>query len=332
MGSMVAPPRIDERSMVAGTTVRFTLLLVLLLVSSGSMMQSVINRLYGADNYGCLLAAGGDPNQGIQSYAARITRYFAAVQTCRDRFEPEAPLWLTLLWPALLVTATVVLFRCLPRWKARRGRFVPLEAIDHDGEIRRRLADFAAVAGLDRLPRVVVDPAAASTSAVVFGSNRRPIVCLHGGLLARMSTDPTAFRAVALHEFAHVRNGDVTLTYTTIAVWRVFIGLVLLSYVVWELSDIPASARSRFWPVTHRMRRVSCCLWSSWSRWSISPAPTCCATGRSTRTSPRCAGARIRAAGRSPHPAGPRADCAGHSASSSKCGAPIRAGSCAGTL
>ncbi|MEU0566824.1 M48 family metalloprotease [Nonomuraea sp. NPDC005983] len=249
MASVVAPPRIDERAMAAGTTVRFTLLLVLLVVSSGSMMQAVTNRFYGASDYGCLLAAGGDPNQGVgRATAARIVPYFDAYQACRDRYEPGAPLWLTLLWPVLLVTVTVVLFWCLPRWKARRGRLVPLEAIDHDGEIRRRLAEFAAVAGLDRLPRVVVDPAAASTSAVVFGSNRRPIVCLHGGLLARRSTDPTAFRAVALHEFAHVRNGDVTLTYATIAVWRVFIALVLLPYVLWKLSEIPASARSQWWP------------------------------------------------------------------------------------
>ncbi|MFC4011306.1 M48 family metalloprotease [Nonomuraea purpurea] len=249
MASVIAPPRIDERAMVAGTTVRFTLLLVLLLVSSGSMMLTVTNQFYGASDYGCLLAAGGDPNQGVgRASTARIVPYFEAYQACRERYEPGAPLWLTLLWPALLVAATVVLFWCLPRWKARRGRLVPLEAIDHDGEIRRRLADFAAVAGLDRLPRVVVDPAAASTSAVVFGSNRRPIVCLHGGLLARRNTDPTAFRAVALHEFAHIRNGDVTLTYTTIAVWRVFMALVLLPYVIWQLSRIPTSARSRWWP------------------------------------------------------------------------------------
>ncbi|WP_169978156.1 M48 family metalloprotease [Microbispora sp. H10836] len=249
MASVVAPPRIDERAMTAGTTVRFALLLVLLLVSSGSMMHAVINQFYGADSYGCLLAAGGDPNQGYgRANAARIAPNFDAFRACQDRYEPGAPLWLILLWPALLVTATVVLFRCLPRWKAWRGRYVPLEAIDHDGEIRRRLADFAAVAGLDRLPRAVVDLAAASTSAVVFGSDRRPIVCLHIGLLTRRSKDPTAFRAVTLHEFAHVRNGDVTLTYATIAAWRVFIALVLLPYVIHALSGIPAAARSPFWP------------------------------------------------------------------------------------
>ncbi|MEU8036899.1 M48 family metalloprotease [Streptosporangium sp. NPDC049078] len=235
--------------MAAGTTIRFTLLLVLLLVSSGSMMRAVTNRFYGASDYGCLLAAGGDPNQGFgRANAVRLASYYDAYQACRDRYEPGAPLWLTLLWPVLLVMATVVLFWWLPRWRVRRGRLVPLEAMDHDGEIRRRLADFAVVAGLDRLPRVVVDPAAASTSAVVFGSNRRPIVCLHGGLLARMSTDPTAFRAVVLHEFAHIRNGDVTITYATIAVWRGFIALVLLPYAIWQLIEIPASVRSWFWP------------------------------------------------------------------------------------
>ncbi|MEV6040776.1 M48 family metalloprotease [Nonomuraea sp. NPDC052116] len=248
MQTVVPAPRIDERAMGAGTTVRFILLLTLLVVSSGSMMQVVASRFYGGFGYGCLLAAGGDPNQGTnRAVSARIIAHYDAYRACVDRYEPAAPWWLPLLWPVLLVTVAVALFWCLPLWKARRGRVVPLEAIDHDGEIRRRLEDFAAAAGLARVPRTVVDPTAVTTDALVFGSNRRPIVCLHGGLLACMTTNPNGFRAAAMHEFAHIRNGDVTITYATIVVWRVFIALVLLPYVTWYLTAIPTSVRSPFW-------------------------------------------------------------------------------------
>ncbi|MFF7725357.1 M48 family metallopeptidase [Streptomyces sp. NPDC008001] len=247
MAVPAAPPRVDERALGAGTTVRFVLLLVLLLVSSGSMMQFAADRLSVKPGYACLLAAGGDPNEGGDHATAVRAAHHDAYQACVDRYEPAAPWWLNLVWPVLVVAVAVVLFRCLPAWKARRGRTVPLETIDHDGGIGRRVAELAAVAGLTRIPRIVVDPAAASTGAVVFGSNRRPTVRLHGGLLVRRTTDPEGFRAVLLHEFAHIRNGDVTLTYATVAVWRVFVALVILPYVTWYLVALPAAVRSPFW-------------------------------------------------------------------------------------
>ncbi|MFF8918728.1 hypothetical protein ACF08M_36835 [Streptomyces sp. NPDC015032] len=80
---------------------------------------------------------------------------------------------------------------------------------DPDGEIHAVLRQLATVAGLDHLPRVIVDPAAVSGGAVVFGSNRRPAIRLHGGLIVRRHTDPERFRAGVLHEYAHIRNGDI---------------------------------------------------------------------------------------------------------------------------
>ncbi|MFI7649281.1 M48 family metalloprotease [Micromonospora sp. NPDC049460] len=251
---MVAEParsRVDERAMGAGTTVRFALLVVLLLVSSATMTANVTAWLSDTDSvegFACLLATGMDPNDaysaaGEASFMANV----AAYEACIARHERPLPWWIRLAWPALLVVLASVLFWCLHLWKARRGRVVPLTAIDRDGEILRTVESLAASAGLARTPNVVVDPAAASTGAVVFGRNRRPTVCLHGGLLARRATDPEAFRAVLLHEFAHIRNGDVTLAYATVAVWRVFLAVVLLPYVVWWIIAFPGGPWSPEW-------------------------------------------------------------------------------------
>ncbi|MEV3977495.1 M48 family metalloprotease [Nonomuraea sp. NPDC049758] len=249
MTATASAPRIDERAMGAGTTVRFVLLLTLLLVSSGSMMQVVARGYFGGYGYGCLLAAGGDPTQGTdRGVSARIIANHDAYWACVDRYEPAAPWWLPLLGLVLVAAVAVALFLALPHWKIRRDRLVPLDVIDHDGEIGRRMAELAAVAGLARVPRIVVDLTAVTTDAVVFGSDRRPIVCLHGGLVARRTADPDGFRARAMHEFAHIRNRDLTITYATVVVWRVFVVLVLLPYVVWYLTAIPTSARSPFWP------------------------------------------------------------------------------------
>lgn len=218
--------------MGAGTTVRFVLLMVLLLVSSWHVMGGITRRAAlrsGFDHFGCLFAAGGDPFDGdVARDVVAMNLQAPAYQACLDRYEPPLAWWATLSWPVLLVVVAWALFRGVPAWRTRRGRVVPLAAVDPDGGILRLVEELATVAGLTRAPRVVVDPAAASTGAVVLGSDRRPTVCLHGGLLARRRTDPEGFRAVLLHELAHIRNRDVTLTYTTLAVWWAFVAVVLL--------------------------------------------------------------------------------------------------------
>ncbi|MFK4596534.1 Zn-dependent protease with chaperone function [Streptomyces pristinaespiralis] len=226
-------PRVDERVLGAGTSVRFAMLLFLLLAASGSMMLTVIIGLSDGDRAGCELAAGVDPDDsGFWGPAVSTTGQIHAFRYCESLWAPAPSWWQIAAWPALLAVSAALLFRLLPLWKARRGRVVPLEAADPDGELRPLLAELAATAGLSAMPRVVVDPAAGSTGAVVFGRTRRPVVCLDGGLLVTRHRDPVRFRTVLLHELAHIANRDITLTYATVAVWRVFLVLVLLPYLL----------------------------------------------------------------------------------------------------
>ncbi|MFB9905606.1 M48 family metalloprotease [Allokutzneria oryzae] len=242
--------RVDERVLGAGTTQRFVLLVVLLVLASGSMALSVASGLSDSDGggWGCALAAGWDLSHGDDraTMMARLAQPHA-YETCIARFAPPPPWWIPLVWPVLLTAAAGVLFLCLSAWKTRRGRVFPLEVDKHDTELRALLEDVVAAAGLTRAPRFVVDPVAASTSAVVFGSNRRPTVCLHGGLLASRHADPERFRAVLLHELAHIRNGDVTITYATVAVWRVFLAMALLPYLATNIYWFAAGLRSPWW-------------------------------------------------------------------------------------
>ncbi|WP_431875835.1 M48 family metalloprotease [Amycolatopsis sacchari] len=239
---------IDPRVLVAGTTIRFLLLLVLLLISSVSMASFLIgNGIFGTweNGWGCLLAAGADPNSGdLLSVASEPTQN-AAYVTCMARFASSPPWWLVPAWLLLVVLAAAILFCVLPAWRGRRGRVVPLDLLDSGVELDRELSMLVETAGLARSPRFVVAPAAATTSAVVYGRFRRHTVCLHGGLVARRSTDPGGFRAVVLHELAHIRNGDVGLTYATVALWRVFFVGVLVPYT-WGMVRIVLSP-SNFW-------------------------------------------------------------------------------------
>ncbi|MFJ1707009.1 M56 family metallopeptidase [Kitasatospora sp. NPDC088346] len=228
-------PRIDERVLGAGTSIRFVTLLILVLAVSGAMALEVIRGLAAGDTDGCDLAAGVDPDDGgFWAKTLSITGQATAYRFCFSRWAPAPPWWQVFGWPVLLTAVAGLIFGVLPRWKARRGRVVALELIDAKGELLALLGELGAVTGVVPLPRVVVDPAAASVGAVVFGRTRRPVVCLHGGLLAIRRSDPERFRAVLLHEFAHIANRDVTLTYVTVALWRAFLALVLLPYVLWQ--------------------------------------------------------------------------------------------------
>ncbi|MFF3667197.1 M48 family metallopeptidase [Microtetraspora malaysiensis] len=227
-------PRIDERALGAGTTVRFALLVALLVATSSLMVIYVTIALSTYDGFGCSLAAGVAPDSDpasavIAKRALQWEAYFA----CTKRYAPSPPWWVLAGWWAILALFTAALFWALPAWKARRSRVVPLATMDLDGEIAGTVAELSTVAGLARPPRVVVDPASASDGAVVFGRSGRATVRLDGGLIATRRADPRRFRAILLHEFAHIANRDVTITYLTVAMWRVYTVVALPPFLAW---------------------------------------------------------------------------------------------------
>ena len=240
--------RLDQRVLSAGTTARFVLLVVLTVTSSAGMMSTTVQVVshVGKQALGCMYAAGLDANGGgYLANVAALTSQEHAYEACVARFGSVMPQWILVIWAILLLTAAATLFFALPAWKGRSSRVVSLEMVDGRADLRPALEELAATVGLARVPRFVVDPAAAAASAVVFGRPRRYTVCLHGGLVARRSADPEGFRAVVLHELAHIRNGDVLSTYATVILWRVFLAGVLLPYTAWHAMVFGTS--SQFW-------------------------------------------------------------------------------------
>ncbi|MEV6261109.1 M56 family metallopeptidase [Streptomyces sp. NPDC051784] len=236
MPSGLAPDqrvRIDEKILGSGTGPRFVTLLLLLLTASGAMILEVFKVLADGDAMGCALAAGVDPGDGgFWNANLSIAGQGFAFRSCISTWAPAPPWWQLACWPLLMLITSGVLFNVIPRWRSRRSRVVPLESVDPNGSLSARINELCATAGVTPLPRVVVDPAASSVGAVVFGRTRRPVICLHGGLLAIRRSEPKRFQAVLLHEFAHIANRDITLTYVTVVLWRAFLALVLLPYAL----------------------------------------------------------------------------------------------------
>ncbi|MFJ8389408.1 M56 family metallopeptidase [Streptomyces sp. NPDC094438] len=231
------PAALDERILGAGTTQRFVLLLLLFVAGSVATTGSIVNDLFHiADGrwLSCALADGYDPSGSYQSQMLYVisSEHDRTMAACAES-STDVPYWLPLAATAVLVAAAYGLYRLLPVWKGRSARVVPLAEADVNGTLEPMLDALVATAGLATCPpRIVVDPSATTASAVVFGTRSSATVRLDGGLLVRLSTEPERFRAVVLHELAHIRNGDIAVTYATVALWRVFLAAVLLPHTV----------------------------------------------------------------------------------------------------
>ena len=55
--------------------------------------------------------------------------------------------------------------------------------------------------------------------------------------MTQFYTDQPAFRAVLLHELAHLRNGDVDKTYLTLAIWRAFVAGALIPFALSSIRE-----------------------------------------------------------------------------------------------
>ncbi|MFE5595069.1 M48 family metalloprotease [Streptomyces sp. NPDC056549] len=236
------PDQYDRPGLPSGTVLRFALLAIAVLVGSLEMSNTLLALLFSEDGtgLGCWFAVGDDSAFWRDALAGRASGTGRACLTEPVPGQPYAGgLWGT---GAVLVTAIAVYY-LLPAARARRRGLVPVEQL---GPAFDPVALRAELAGLIRTafrvgdpealpmvpPRFVVDCGALDASAVVFGRMRDPVVCLHAGLLVVRRTAPEKFRAVVLHELAHIRTFDVGLAYFTLALWRAFACLVLVPYAV----------------------------------------------------------------------------------------------------
>ncbi|HEX8866220.1 MAG TPA: M48 family metalloprotease, partial [Lentzea sp.] len=133
-----------------------------------------------------------------------------------------------------LFAVSLLIYLARPAWRIRRRKLVAAPE-----ELHETLAELVAQAGLPHTT-FLLDPTNVRAGGAAFGNHRRKYVVLNAGMLALHRTDPATFRAIVLHELAHVR-ADVTTTYATLAIWRAFVLVALVPYLV-TLVVSPVSA------------------------------------------------------------------------------------------
>ncbi|WP_127504449.1 M48 family metalloprotease [Actinoplanes solisilvae] len=224
-----------------GMVVRFLMVIVLSLGTAATFYAVMLaaGPAEREHTVQCRKQAGINTVTGVGSTEAY--RNFNRCDTANIRRE-----FRNLLTGALVVALGAALFyRFQPAYKRRRQRLVPLTSLGEGiAPVQERIDQLVAEAGLASTPDIVVDPLSRDAGGLAFGRFRRPAIRLDAGLLTRFSSDPAAFDTVVRHELAHVRNGDIGITYLTMAVWRSFVLLALVPVLVVELYSIWQVARS----------------------------------------------------------------------------------------
>ncbi|TJZ44537.1 hypothetical protein FCH28_29815 [Streptomyces piniterrae] len=220
---------VDTVSGVTGTGPRFALLIAVVTASSIPLLDLLVSNPQDAwrGAFGCLLAAGFDPEGSDRANLLANAGRPKAMQNCLAGVT-DVPYSKGMIATLVLLAVAGLVYWWLPKVRDRWRRTLPIEEVDADGALREELAALRDRTGIRSDLRFRVDPKRMTSGAGVYGRTGVYTVCLHAGLLARRGTDPEGFRAVVLHELAHVHNRDVDYAYASTALWRVFVLFALL--------------------------------------------------------------------------------------------------------
>jgi Zn-dependent protease with chaperone function len=226
-------PRLNPFAFPSDTTFRFFLLVVAIV----GVSLFLYNWLYFSvsDNRAEIRRTLACVEEQQAAYAAASTQADldaanARFSDCIDEINrPKAAFMLGGV--AVLLATALAFFLLAPLVKIRRRRLEPFRE-DDAPDVAAELEELVAEAGLERAPRFVWNPLNPSPGGLAFGRPGRYYVALSGGLVTTFYTDRPAFRAVVLHELAHLRNRDVAKTYFTVAIWWAFVLVGVLPFLV----------------------------------------------------------------------------------------------------
>jgi Peptidase family M48 len=224
------PARLNPFAFPSDTDFRFVLLIVSVLGSSLLLYAGIYeavpaSREYRQSQYDwCTQQA--DPTDMSGSYAERAARVllFGQCTSAVDRQEATCMFGGVLL---VLILAAVM-YWTFPLRRVRRDRLIAID--ESTPGVAACLKETHGATDLPFRPTFLWNPLNAARSGLAFGRLGQYYVALTGGLVTQIYSDRPAFRAVVLHELAHLRNADVDRTYFTNALWQAFLVAALLPF------------------------------------------------------------------------------------------------------
>jgi Zn-dependent protease with chaperone function len=227
-------PRLNPFVFPSDTTLRFMLLIVTVLGASLFIYNWIGLQTHFQDLLDSASCALRQTPNSVQALSAlNVSAFQKSADVVRQCTIPYRRIQTAYMigGVVLVVAVAVVIYWLFPFWKLWRGKLVPLSAEDSP-ELMTYLAELCCEAQLARPPLFVCNPFDQTITGLAFGRVGRYYVALSGGLVTLFSTDRTRFRAIVLHELAHLRNADVTKTYFALACWWAFVMVALVPFAV----------------------------------------------------------------------------------------------------
>ena len=213
------PPRLNPFAFPADTDFRFVLLIALVLGSSLYIYYQLSSSIFGQQ---LTLASQCKPGVSFTDCAAPYIRVVV---------------WWLIGGVMLVLVVAGGIYLLVPMWKLWRNKLVPL-TVEDAPEMVTYLANLCHEVGLAKPPVFILNPLSSGTNGLAFGRLGQYYVVLSGGLVTLFTTDRAAFRAILLHELAHLVNADVNKTYFTVAIWRAFVSVALVPFIVTSLISL----------------------------------------------------------------------------------------------
>ena len=133
-----------------------------------------------------------------------------------------------------------------------RRRYRVLDRADAP-ELVAQIDALAGEMGVTPAPGLRWQPLDRRALGLAFGRPGHRELALTGGLVPLTVRDPAAFRAIVLHELAHLRNRDVDLSYYAIGIFRAVLVLAILPFALALLRTLlsdPGTVFSFVWRFT----------------------------------------------------------------------------------
>ena len=233
--------RLNPFAFPSDTTSRFTLLLVFAIAASVLIWSSMAIR--GPSPQAGFANCSPDMNAAVNALREQLA--IALEHWQRGIAPPQPPAVATAecylpisrqILHAIAIGAGLLTFFTLgvwwlhPRWLAWRMKLSRLQK-DEAPELVAALALICSEAGLRRTPDFYWNPLGMAPRALAYGRAGRYRLALTGAMAMRYATDPPAFRAVILHELAHIVNRDIDKTWLAVGAWWALVASSLVPRV-----------------------------------------------------------------------------------------------------
>jgi Zn-dependent protease with chaperone function len=227
-------PRLNPFFFPSDTDFRF-IMLILVTVTATLLMYSFLYSVFPTNVQALVRVVRSCYTTTItahpESTFGGLQAFYASYELCVIPSYQVVAVW-DGLGVAFLLSVAGAIYWLFPFWKIWRGDFKPLQKGNTPSGLMELLSDLCHQSRLPRSPVFLLNPYSSACSGVAFGRFGRRYIVLHRGMLMLFQRDRPEFRAIVLHELAHLGNADIDKTYFTISIVWSFILTVLLPWIV----------------------------------------------------------------------------------------------------